>query len=362
MAALDHFSSPAQNFVFASVTGDIAMRVQGKFPARKKNEGKFVLDGSKSSQAPQAYIPFAHNVMDKNPERGFVSSANQYPADATYPYYINAVSYEAYRNRRINNLLREAGSVTVADMMNLQLDTYSIKAEEVLPVLLGFVDSSILTTEELNTLNVLKSWDYYYKKDAEAPAYFENWWRNLFASIWDEMRNDSLSLSYPTAWNTIHLIKTKPDFAFFDDQSTTEKETLTHLVRQAFKKGVADVEAWKKEKGTALRWADYKDTYIEHLTRMEPFSYHVEHGGHGDAVNASSRRHGPSWRMIVSVEPGGPNAYATYPGGQSGNPGSAHYNSMLSRWADGNYFKLLFLKQPAQPAAGVLFSTTLKPE
>ncbi|QOI98768.1 MAG: penicillin acylase family protein [Flammeovirgaceae bacterium] len=361
MRALDHYSSPAQNFVFASVTGDIAMRIQGKFPARKKYEGKFVLDGSRSSQGPQAYIPFAHNVMDKNPERGFVSSANQYPADATYPYYINAVSYEAYRNRRINNLLRQSNNITITDMMNLQLDTYSIKAEELLPVLMGYVDEAILTNEESEALRLLKNWDYSYKKEAEAPAYFENWWRTLYASIWDELRSDSLSLAYPTAWNTIHLIKTKPDFVFFDDQSTPEKETLTHLVRQAFKKSVTEVESWKKDKGTPPRWADYKDTYVEHLTRTEPFSYHVQHGGHGDAVNASSRRHGPSWRMIVSVEPNGPKAFATYPGGQSGNPGSAHYNSMLGRWADGNYFNLMFLKQNKQPA-GFLFTTTLKPK
>lgn len=362
MNALDHFSSPAQNFVFASVSGDIAIRIQGKFPARKQYEGKFVLDGSRSSQAPQAYIPFAHNVMDKNPARGFVSSANQYPADATYPYYITAVSYEAYRNRRINNVLRQAGNITVADMMNLQQDTYSIKAEEVLPVLLSHVDEAILTDGEQEALGRLKSWDYYYKMEAEAPAYFENWWRALFGSIWDELRSDSLALSYPTAWNTIHLIKTKPDFIFFDDQSTPEKETLIHLIRQAFKKSVAEVESWKKEKSALPRWADYKDTYIEHLTRLDHFSYHVQHGGHGDAVNASSRRHGPSWRMIVSVEPDGPKAFATYPGGQSGNPGSAHYNSMLNRWADGAYFNLHFLQNVEPPAAVVLFSTTLNPK
>lgn len=361
MQALEHFSSPAQNFVFASVSGDIAMRIQGKFPARKKYEGKFVLDGSKSVQAPQAYIPFAHNVMDKNPERGFVSSANQYPADATYPYYITAVSYEAYRNRRINNLLRQADAITVTDMMRLQQDTYSIKAEELLPLLLNRLADTLRSEDERKAFHTLKEWDYCYTKDAQAPAYFENWWRNLFASIWDEMRNDSLALSLPTAWNTISLIKTKSDFEFFDDRSTPEKETLTQLVIQAFKKSVADVATWQKENRKTARWADYKDTYVEHLARLEALSYRVEHGGHGDAVNASSRRHGPSWRMIVSLEPDGPKAFAVYPGGQSGNPGSAHYNSMLGRWADGSYFKLLFLREADQPQNKVLFSTTLKP-
>ncbi len=362
MNALDHFSSPAQNFVFASVTGDIAMRIQGKFPARKKYEGKFVLDGSHSTQGPLGYIPFEHNVMDKNPERGFVSSANQYPADSTYPYYINAVSYEAHRNRRINNVLREKNNLTVKDMMNLQLDNYSIKAEEILPTLVQAIDGSALSPVEKEAYNILSGWDYYYHKDAQAPPYFEGWWRNLVVSIWDEMRNDSVSLSYPTSWNTSYLIRTQPELPFFDIQSTPEKETITDLIRQAFKKSVEEVEAWKKENTKPLRWADFKDTYVEHLTRQAPFSFHVEHGGHGDAVNASSRRHGPSWRMIVSVEPDGPKAFATYPGGQSGNPGSVHYNSMLDRWANGTYFRMLFLRQVDQSADRILFSTTLNPK
>ena len=361
MKALDHFSSPAQNFVFASVSGDIAMRIQGKFPARKKYEGKFVLDGSRSSQGPLGYIPFEQNVMDKNPERGFVSSANQYPADSTYPYYVNAVSYEAHRNRRINNVLREKNNLTVKDMMNLQQDTYSIKAEENLPTLLQAIDEAVLSSEEKDAYTVLTSWDYYYHKDAQVPPYFETWWRNLIVLIWDEMRNDSLSLSYPTSWNTGYLIRTKTDLPFYDIQATPEKETITDVIRLAFKKGVEEVESWKKENPT-LRWADYKDTYVEHLTRLAPLSFHVEHGGHGDAVNASSRRHGPSWRMIVSLEPGGPKAFATYPGGQSGNPGSEHYNSMLDRWANGTYFRMLFAQQAGQSADRILSSTTLNPK
>ena len=362
MKALDHFSSPAQNFVFASVTGDIAMRIQGKFPARKKYEGKFVLDGSRSTQGPLGYIPFDHNVMDKNPERGFVSSANQYPADSTYPYYIHAVSYEGYRNRRINDVLHEKNNLTIKNMMNLQLDNYSIKAKEILPTLLQAVDATTLSPTEKEAFTALTGWDYHYHKDALAPPYFEGWWRNIMVSIWDEMRNDSVSLSYPTSWNTSYLIRTQPDLPFYDIQSTPEKETITDLIRQAFKKSVEEAEAWKKDNTKPLRWADFKDTYVEHLTRQAPFSFHVEHGGHGDAVNASSRKHGPSWRMIVSVEPDGPKAFATYPGGQSGNPGSVHYNSMLDRWANGTYFRMLFLRQADQSAERILFSTTLNPK
>ena len=145
MEALDFFSLPAQNFAFASVSGDIAMRVQGKFPVRRKDEGKFVLDGSRSSQGWQAFIPNTHNIRQKNPERGFVSSANQYPVDDTYPYYITATKYEAYRNRRINEVLRSSENITYRDMMRLQTDNYNLQAAESLPLFLSYLDTMQLT-------------------------------------------------------------------------------------------------------------------------------------------------------------------------------------------------------------------------
>ncbi len=112
MAALNHYTSPAQNFVFACVNGDIAMRIQGKYPVRRTDEGRFTLDGTKTSNEWQAFIPNDQNITYKNPARGFVSSANQYPVDDTYPYYVTATHFEAYRNRRINQRLGELKSIT----------------------------------------------------------------------------------------------------------------------------------------------------------------------------------------------------------------------------------------------------------
>lgn len=359
MAALDHFSSPAQNFAFASVSGDIAMRIQGKFPVRRPLEGKFVIDGTRSSNGWQAFIPTRENVMYKNPPRGFVSSANQYPADSTYPYYITASSYEAYRNRRINDVLRADSSVTVEDMMALQNDTYNLKASENLAMLLTALDPATMSESEKKASDVLRGWDFQNSIQSEAAVYFEAWLSNLYPLIWDEIYDAKVPLSRPTAYQTFHLIATNPTLSFFDVASTAEKETAGDVIRMAFRKGVADVEEWRSEHGAELQWADYKDTYVEHLARQEALSRHVEHGGNYDNVDASGHRHGPSWRMIVSLEPGGIVAYGVYPGGQDGNIGSPHYDDLLDDWAAGRYFRLSFTTQPADPSTSI--TITLNP-
>ncbi|MBL7863251.1 MAG: penicillin acylase family protein [Cyclobacteriaceae bacterium] len=361
MEALNYYSSPAQNFVFASVSGDVAMRIQGKYPVRRKNEGRFVLDGTKTSTEWKAFIPNEHNVMDKNPKRGFVSSANQYPVDFTYPYYVTGSSFEAYRNRRINQVLTAASNVTVADMIRLQQDNFHSRAAESLPTFLTHLDTTSFTEQERNAYRILRGWDYFSNIESVGPSYCEAWWRALLPMIWDELDSAHVALQDPTSFTTIQLIKTQPTLSFFDLVATPEKETATDLLRMSFTKGVGVIEEWKAKNGKEPQWADYKDGYIAHLTRQDALSRHVRHGGGSAIVNAFTRTHGPSWRMVVSLDKTGVNAVGVYPGGQSGNPGSPYYANFIDPWATAKYFNMHFVTSPDQLASYKFSSTQLSP-
>src|SRR5690606_25807633 len=170
-------------------------------------------------------------------------------------------------------------------------------------------------------------------------------------------------LARPTAYRTIELLKEHPNLAFFDIVNTPERENTGDVIRKAFAKAVEDIEVWKKEHATLPVWAEYKDSYIGHLLPpLEALSIPVRTGGNHDIVNAHSRTNGPSWRMIVSLEPSGIKAWGTYPGGQSGNPGSAFYANLLPRWEKGQYFPLPFLKSPDENAGNMFYTTQLTPQ
>jgi penicillin amidase len=77
----------------------------------------------------------------------------------------------------------------------------------------------------------------------------------------------------------------------------------------------------------------------------------VNAGGNHDIVNAFSRTHGPSWRMVVSLEKSGIKMWGVYPGGQSGNPGSTHYSDMVAPWVGGEYFRIPFYQDPSEHTA-----------
>ncbi len=362
MKALENAVAPAQNYVFASNSGDIAIRVQGKFPVRRPNEGKFILDGTKTSTEWKAFIPNSENAMSHNPTRGFVSSANQYPVDETYPYYINGESYEAYRNRRINEVLSGSDKHTAKDMMKLQLDNFNMQASENLPTLLSMLDTSKFSPSEAAAFRILKTWDFENSVDSEAASYYEAWWTTMMPLVWDEMLKTQ-GLEVPTQYTTSRLIREMPSFSFFDIQSTPERENAADVARKSFSLGVEEIEKWKADHRSNANWADYKDTFIGHLLRGLPaFSYHVRHGGNESIVNATTRSHGPSWRMIVSLEKPKVRAWGTYPGGQSGNPGSRYYSNLLTLWARGEYLELRFPGSVDEISPYALSTTALRPE
>jgi penicillin G amidase len=341
MNALNYYAAPAQNWVFASVDGDIAMRIQGKYPVRRKNEGRFVLDGTKTYTEWQTFIPNEQNVMDKNPERGFVSSANQYPADETYPYYVTGTSFEAYRNRRINQRLAEMNTITPQDMMALQNDNYSIKAAELLPTILKILQGNSYSDAENRAMKVLSEWNFMNDADSEGPIYFDTWWRELHGKLWMELDNDNVPLPKPTAFTTIKLINDVVAGKEINATQSLNKDNLSRIVRDAFATSVGSVEGWKNS-GKPMKWSNLKGTLVEHLLRLEPLSNYVYNGGNRESVNATTKRTGPSWRMIVSLEKGGVKAWGVYPGGQSGNPGSKLYDNLIPAWETANPYPLAF--------------------
>lgn len=360
--ALRSWSGPAQNFVFASVQGDIAMRVQGKFPVRRKDEGKYILDGTKTTNEWLAFIPFEHNVHTRNPERGFVSSANQYPADETYPYYIHSDNYEAFRNRRINQVLSSKNDIRPSDMMALQNDNYNLQAAESLPLMLSMIDVPSLKGHERQVAEQLSKWDFFNSVESIEASYYEAWWNRLLYNLWDEVTQAKVSLDMPDDYSTIRLMKTTPEFPLFDIAATPQKETLTEIVKLSFGEALGLISEWENKKSKAPQWADYKDTYIQHLLMQEPLSTHVRVGGNGGIVNAAGKKSGPSWRYIVSLEKGGVKAWGVYPAGQSGNPGSPFYDNLVDYWAKGKYYRLNFHNTLEKTRSASVYETLLTPE
>jgi penicillin amidase len=354
--ALTYYTAPAQNFIFASSENDIAITPNGKFPLKWKEQGKFILDGSDPANDWQGWIPANQNPTVKNPPRNFVSSANQSSTDPTYPYYINWEFAPYERGQRINDRLTAMKDATIDSMRNLQSDSYSIMAKDILPFILPLIDASKLNATQKEGLNYIIKWNNFFEAKEVAASIFDLWTKRLSYNIWDdEFTIADIPMRYPSRDRTIEMIQKNPNANWFDNVKTSKKETLTDLVNESFKFTCDSLERKYGPIGKNWNWGKVKGTNVPHLAKIPGFgSKKLLIGGAKSTVNAMSEANGPSWRMVIEL---GKNVkgHGVYPGGQSGNPGSPFYDNMIDTWAQGKLNDLLFM-QSADDKSGKIIS------
>jgi penicillin amidase len=359
LQAIKYLHTPGQNCVFACKNGDIAIWDQGEFPAKWKRQGDFIMPGTDSSYFWQGIIPQEENPHVVNPERGFVSSANQLPVDSSYVYYLGG-SYPPYRAWQINKRLSAMNNITPEDMMNLQTDNYNVFGEMALPVLIKNIDVASLNADEKKYLNILQKWDVRNDVNSKGATLFVLTWDSLENKVWnDEFLKSNMQLMMPHESTLLDNIKKDSAFKFLDDINTPQIETLQDDVTAAFKQ--AAHVAKNAEADGRLEWGKYKDTKILHLAKLDALSrLHLPIGGGTNTINATNQQHGPSWRMIVSLTPQ-TQAWAVYPGGQSGNPGSKFYDDFVDTWAAGKYNLLWVMKASDATDKKVKWKMSFKP-
>ena len=338
-AAVTNLHTPGQNCVFACKNGDIAIRTQGEWPAKWKGQGDFVMPGTDTSYLWQGMIPQDEVPYQYNPERGFVSSANQKPVDdVTYPYYLGR-DYPMHRGIAINKRLNEMTNITPADMMALQTDNLDIGAAMVKPVILANMKEAELSAAEKKYFDIFKNWDSRNEVGSKGPTVFDQFWNYFDKVVYDDEYANAPKVIMRPFFSTLQEAILKDSaYKFLDDVSTPQKETLADDITAAFKKAVVDLQ--KIEADGKLDWEKYKATRINHLAKLAPFSrLNLPIGGGIRSVNAAKADHGPSWRMVISLT-AKTEAYGVYPGGQSGNPGSKYYDSFVDQWAAGKYYSL----------------------
>lgn len=359
--AIRHFACPAQNIVFAAKNGDIALWTQGKLPLRKQKQGRFVQQGTSSNELWPGFIPQKDIPHEYNPSKNFVASANQHSVNPSlYPYDYYGY-FEEYRGRYLNRRLTEMDSITVKDMMALQYDAYSVKAEDFMDLLKLHLKKGDLNKDELEVWHQLKDWDYKYTKNQIEPTIFEMWFDTLEYLVYDEIlalenkKSGKQTIILPEEYNLLHLLKRDTINPVIDIVATTKREYIGDIFTLAFQK---TCQAVPRDTSTneILQWKVQRATVVQHLSTLKAFSVDkIESDGHGSALNALNKRPGPSWRMVVEMGEE-INAYGIYPGGQSENPGSYYYKNMLDKWSKGEHYKLLFMKTADDSPERIVFA------
>jgi penicillin G amidase len=345
-SAIKHYKCPSQNFSYADVNGNIAIHHQGEIRTRSwKNQGKFILDGTISDQF--STMTLEELPYSFNPGKGYVFSANNNPYEIndstlTYGYYMEL------RANKIDSYLSGKEKISIEDMKSMQLDNTNRLAELAIPILLKRIPPS-----DNNYLHEFSNWEYKYNKDSKLATVFERWWTNIKNNTWDELARYKSVHAFPTDLVLLDMICSDPGNKFFDLLSTDKIETASEIIDISFK------QIWKDT--TKLSdWGSLNKVDFMHLANIEYFSkMGISQGGHPNALNALSKRWGPSLRMIVEMKER-PKGYAVYAGGQSGNPASGEYDRFIEDWKNGHYYELKFLSNVSEGNEQAKYKWSLK--
>jgi penicillin amidase len=249
-------------------------------------------------------------------------------------------------------------------MMRLQNDNYNLFAEYARPILLRYTDTAALGKSEAYYLRLLREWNLHNDPQEKGPTIFTAWWDSLQHVVFsDELNAFGKPLQRPDRFVLLEaLLRGDSTFRFLDDVATPQREDAAACVNRALRmasKGLLDSLEARQD----LAWGQFKNTTVYHLLRdaAKPFARPgLPIGGGANIINATTHEHGPSWRMVVQMSD--PiEAYAVYPGGQDGNPGSRHYDRFIDDWARGKYYRLWFMRRDEADDARVLGRMSFKP-
>jgi penicillin amidase len=312
------------------------------------------------------YWPVERYPSSRNPDQGYLASANQQPIDpAVDDTYLGVNWPSPWRAMRINSLLRSDSLVSPETMQEYQTDPGSARADLFVPVFLRAAERVLERGGDdrlEEAARLLAQWDRRYTRENQRAVLFEAAMRELVDRTWDELETSPGNRVATPADAVLARLLESPESLWWDVVETDagverRDDVLAVSLRSALDRTVA--EHGPLADG-GWRWDQVRQTNVYHLLGFPALSaLNLPVRGGPGTLNPSSGSgtHGASWRMVVELAPE-VRAWSTYPGGQSGNPASRWYDDRIGLWIEGELEPVLFPRTPddvpAQDVAGTL--------
>jgi penicillin amidase len=159
--ALESFTAPTQNIVYADVDGHIGYHAAGVVPIRKSGDGSVPYDGSTDAGEWASYIPVSKLPALYDPPSGIIVTANQRIVGTDYPYFLTHSWAQPYRARRIFDLLNEKPKLSSDDFRRILGDVYSIAGVTFTSEAVKLLRPKLTPADEKlrATLDAFEKWD-----------------------------------------------------------------------------------------------------------------------------------------------------------------------------------------------------------
>lgn len=344
--AMKAWKVPSENIVYADVDGRIGWVPAGLMPIRKAWRGLLPVPGWKDQYQWEGFRTIDELPRIVDPEQGYVATANHNILPENYPHDLGFDWSNPYRFERIDEVLKGKQKFSIEDFKKLQHEETSLPARQLIPMLADLPDGAASDARAL-----LADWDFVLDKDSAAAALFEVWIRKLPGKY-------AMSQVPPAAQQLVERNLTT--LRLLDGLRELSDSERRMVLSETLEEAWAETRQKLGEQASAWRWGDLHQIEFRHplastAARREVFNLGpFERGGDGNTPNATggrgfSQSSGASYRHILDTADWNRSVFTSTPG-QSGMPGSPHYDDLASKWANHEYLPLPFSRKAVEAA------------
>ncbi len=357
--AMREWVDPSNNFVTADVHGSISYLNRGRLPVRPMANAWLPVPGWDGMHEWDGFVPFEEMVRSRDPETGYIVTANNQIASGDYPHYISLQFGADHRARRIKSRLEHMTGATVRDMASVHGEIVSIPALRYMDLLMG-VEARGETEREAKRL--LQGWDGSMHRDSVAPTVYSVFRleieRPVLQDLLGPLAEEALSAAGRGAPFHVNLLRAKlaamaaqGDASYLPDGSDWQS-----LAANAFSRAAAYLEERLGPDVSAWTWGRVHFTQPRHTLSaafpelaadLDPPSAPMS--SDGDTPQSGSYSPGEPFtvtgmsaaRYVFDLSDWDASAWIT-PLGSSGHPASPHYADQVAAWSDVEVAPMLY--------------------
>jgi len=342
-------TNSSNNTIFADAEGNIAYFHSNYIPRRDTSfDWTQPVDGSDPRTDYRGLLTPDETPHLRNPASGWLYNSNNWPWSAAgassprredFPRYVETGTEETARGEHALRVLGEKKDFTMQSLTTAAFDSYLPAFATMLPPLFKAYDD-LPATDSLKTklgdqVAVLRGWDDRWSATSVATSLAVFWGQQMLRRVPREVYSAG---------------KTATNYAA---QHATPAEMLGALAA-ASDALAADFGTWKTAWGDINRFQRFNDDIDSRFDDAQPsipvpFTSSIwgslaSFGAHG--YPNTKKWYGTSGNSFVAVVEFGDSvrAFAVTAGGESGHPGTPHFNDEAARYAEGRLRPVYFYR------------------
>ena len=359
--AAARYKVPSENLVYADRRGNIGWIASGLAPIRKGWEGLFPAPGDTGEYEWEGYLNPREHPSEFNPPDHYIATANNNILPEHYPHELSYYWASPERYERITEMLGEKKKFDVSDFERMQQDTVSLVARDFLDLLKLWHAPEGSRGAQIKAQ--LLDWDCNLSINSKPALIYEIWLSRLGSKLTAKVlpapriHPRDVMRSLQTNPHLDELLSSSLDeaIAIIERRLGTDESHWTWggLHRAIFRhpltlmqtpsESASALGQFGRESGVARR---------EHLLDSLDIPP-VPRPGDANTVNATgggpnyTEGYGATYRQIIDVQNWDRSEMTNAPG-ESGNPGSRHYDDLVEPWARGEYHALPFSRKAVE--------------